>query len=184
MLRKESIERFHHVITIPYTRNKPPSWSQYNLYSTLLAVYAISIKNPQVSVYIAVVTYVAMVFCPIQHILALISWRSPWKLLSCCTPTWRLFSVFLHINLKGDDITWKGSTHLISNYSGLHQFVATVSVLIPIQCDDIYIYSERSGAADTWSLRTYSTDKVWLSSISSLVRGVLKFFMNRATPFV
>ena len=35
----------------------------------LFAVYAISIENPQVSVYIAVLTYVAMVFCPIQHIL-------------------------------------------------------------------------------------------------------------------
>ena len=36
----------------------------------LLAVYAISIKKKtQVSVYIAVLTYVAMVFRPIQHIL-------------------------------------------------------------------------------------------------------------------
>ena len=35
-------ERFHHVITIPYTRNKLPSW----LYGMLLAVYAILIKTP------------------------------------------------------------------------------------------------------------------------------------------
>ena len=46
-----------------------PSWCTYNLYSMLLAIYAILIKNPQVSVYTAVLTYVAMVFCPIQHIL-------------------------------------------------------------------------------------------------------------------
>ena len=36
----------------------------------LLAVCAISIKNPpQLSVYIAVLTYAEMVFCLIQHIL-------------------------------------------------------------------------------------------------------------------
>ena len=55
------IERFHHVITIPYTRNKLPSWC--NLYSMLLAVHTISIKKNH---YIAVLTCVAMVFCPIQ----------------------------------------------------------------------------------------------------------------------
>ena len=26
ILQVETIERFHHVITIPYTRNEPPSW--------------------------------------------------------------------------------------------------------------------------------------------------------------
>ena len=62
------MERFHHMITIPYTRNKPPSWCT-TCYSMLLAVYAISIKNPQVNVYIVVLAYIAMVFCPIQHIL-------------------------------------------------------------------------------------------------------------------
>ena len=78
------------------------------------------LKNPQVSIYIAVVTYVAMVFCPIQHIY--ISTHFMKIAISRCTPIWRLFSVFLRINLKGDHITWKGSTHLIPNYSGLvHQ---------------------------------------------------------------
>ena len=76
------------------------------------------LKSAQVSIYIAVLTYVAMVFCPIQHITH--SWRLPWKLASHCTPTWRLFSVFL-CNLEGgesDDITWKTSI-LISTKGGL-----------------------------------------------------------------
>ena len=38
----------------------------------------------------------------------LISWRSPYKLLSRCTPTWHLLSTLLR-NLNGDDVTWKRS---------------------------------------------------------------------------
>ena len=43
----------------------------YNLYSMSLAVYAIAIKKkePQASINVAVSTYLAVVFCPIQHIL-------------------------------------------------------------------------------------------------------------------
>ena len=54
----DDIERFHHVITIPYTRDKPPSWC------TTCTRYRL--KNPQVSIFVAVLTCVAMVFCPIQ----------------------------------------------------------------------------------------------------------------------
>ena len=46
--------------------------------------------------------------------ISLISWRSPQKLLSRCTPTWRLFSVFLR-NLEGDNITWKCSILVAHN---------------------------------------------------------------------
>ena len=37
---------------------------EYNLCSMSLVVYAISIKKTQVSIYIAVLTYAAVVFCP------------------------------------------------------------------------------------------------------------------------
>ena len=52
------IEHFHHVITIPYTRNKPPSWCTT---CTVCYYYAILIKKP--------IGSVAMLFWPIQHIL-------------------------------------------------------------------------------------------------------------------
>ena len=104
--RVSGIERFQHVITILYTRNKPPSWCT-TCYSMLLAVYAISIKNPQVNVYMVVLAYIAMVFCPIQHILEALyvhEDRHKSSGQSRCTPTWQLFSVFLR-NLEDDDVT-------------------------------------------------------------------------------
>ena len=52
-----------------YTRNELAIILVYNLYSMPLAVYAIAIKIPQVSIYMTVSTYVAVVFCPIQHLL-------------------------------------------------------------------------------------------------------------------
>ena len=52
--------------------------------------------------------------------MSLISRRSPQKLLSCCTPTWRLFSVLR--NLKDDDITWKRSIPpLFTGFENLFQ---------------------------------------------------------------
>ena len=66
------------------------------------------LKNPHVSIYIAscFLTYVAMVFCPIQHMhhkyitqFVKIAIEAP----TCCTPTWQLFSVSF-LNLEGDDI--------------------------------------------------------------------------------
>ena len=59
--------------------------------------------DPQVSAYIAVLTYVALVFCPIQHILYH-SFREDHRRSCRCTPTWWLFSVFLR-NLEGNDVT-------------------------------------------------------------------------------
>ena len=57
---------FHHVITIRILEIYSPSWCDnlYGMSLLRLAVYAISIKNPQVSIYIACV---AVVFCLIQH---------------------------------------------------------------------------------------------------------------------
>ena len=68
------------------------------------------LKNPQVSVYVAVLTFVPMVFCPIQHILEALyhSFREDCHKHLSRTPTRQLFSVFL-CNLEGDDITWKRS---------------------------------------------------------------------------
>ena len=62
------IERFHHMMTIPYNRNKLPSWC-----TTCTVCYQwymrYRLKNPQVNIYIVVLTDVAMVFCLIHHIL-------------------------------------------------------------------------------------------------------------------
>ena len=56
------------MITIPYTIEINRHLG-VQLVQTLLAVYAISIKKKNTGVYIAVLTYVTMIFCLIQHIL-------------------------------------------------------------------------------------------------------------------
>ena len=79
----------------------------------LFAVYVISIKknNTGKHLYSCINLCSNCILSNSTHIrsiisISLIPWRSPWKLLSRCTPTWRLFSVFLR-NLEGDGITWK-----------------------------------------------------------------------------
>ena len=80
----------------------------------LLAVYAISIKKPKGKrLYSSFHLRSNGILSDSTHIrsimsISLISWRSPLKHLSRCTPIWRLFSVFLH-NLEGNDVTWKHS---------------------------------------------------------------------------
>ena len=63
------IEHFQHVITTPYTRNKPCHLGVQLVQYIISSICDINQKT-QVSVYVAVLlTCVAMTFCPIQHIL-------------------------------------------------------------------------------------------------------------------
>ena len=92
-----------------------------SVYCPCATMYSISwyqLKTRHVCVYTAVLSYVAVVFCPIQTILEAYKYISPSKKLSSCTPRWLLFLLIWWFNSTRNDslyqtvftLTW-GTRH-------------------------------------------------------------------------